>query len=91
MRPWNFMITNYLKHLFSPDLVTFYCAINGSSLTARDGIQSFVFALGVWTELVPPLLFITRFLRALPQSRLSLQTLSWLFSEGGLHLLPGNY
>lgn len=46
MRPWNFMITNCPKHLFSPDLVTFYWAINGSSLTARDRVQSFVFALG---------------------------------------------
>lgn len=42
--------------------------------------------LYMWMELVPPLLFITRFLRALLQSSLSLQTLFWLFSEGGLHL-----
>lgn len=38
--------------------------------------------LHVCTELVPPLLFITRFLPVLLQSSLSLQTLFWLFSEG---------
>lgn len=36
----------------------------------------------MWTELA--LLFIAHFVRALLQSSLSLQTLLWLFSEGGL-------
>lgn len=77
MSDWTFLWPCYLS-----------CVIKGQLLpySTRFHLGLCLCDLYMWMELVPPLLFITRFLRALLQSSLSLQTLFWLFSEGGLHL-----